>query len=84
MVSFSIFSAVAYFALLAAATPVNNIVPGPPLRVAIIPGDVNAAVKFALTNDGPGDLEILSLGTFLYDAPIEKVDVFRNGMFTVP
>ena len=84
MVSFSLFSVIASFAVLVAATPVNNIPlkSSSPLQVAITAGDTNAVVKIALTNIGSGDLEILNLGTFLFDSPIEKVDVFRNGMFT--
>lgn len=80
MVSFSLFSLVVSFAFSVAATPVNIIPLGSsPLQVAITAGDTNAVVKLALTNFGPRDLEILNLGTFLFDAPIEKVTLFRNG-----
>jgi len=85
MVSLSLFSFIASLALSVVATPVNNIPLGSsPLQVAITPGDANAIVTIALTNVGSGDLEILNLGTFLFDSPIEKVDVYRNGKFHRP
>lgn len=83
MVAFSLFSIFAAFALLVAATPVNNSPLEPPLHVSIAPGKGNAVVNIAITNVGSKDLEILNLGTFLCDSPIEKVTIFRNGVFFV-
>lgn len=78
------------FITLTSASPINpDIIPGSgsssPLQVSISPGDANAVVTIAVTNTGPKDLQIMNLGTFLYEsAAIEKLDISYAGMFPPP
>ncbi|KAF8462372.1 neutral protease 2-like protein [Kalaharituber pfeilii] len=77
MVSISITTLLAFLSTFAAASPLDKRVS--PLEVVLKPAGSNAVVIVSVTNTGSKDLNVLNLGTFLSESPVEKVDVFRDG-----
>lgn len=77
LVSFGLFLLTA----LAAASPVEIQKRDSLLKVVLTASSQLAAVDAEITNTGATDLAVLTYGSFLSTAPVEKVDIFLGGMY---
>ena len=51
-----------------------------PLVVELAAGE-GSVVQITVTNTGAKDLNILTLGSFLSNSPVEKVDIYHEGIY---
>ncbi|KAL7273363.1 hypothetical protein RUND412_003783 [Rhizina undulata] len=81
MVSSSFLSlGIAFFAALTTAFPVNIERRDSPLKVLLSASSQNAVVHAEITNTGSSDLSLLSYGSILASKPVEKVEVYLDGI----
>lgn len=72
----------AVLAALAVASPIDIQKRDSPLKVVLTTSQQLAAVDAEITNTGAVDLSLLTLGSILSEAPVEKVDVYLDGEMT--
>lgn len=65
---------------LVTASPIDIQKSDPVLKVVLTASDQLAAINAEVTNTGKIDLALLTYGSFLSPAPVEKVDIYLGGM----
>lgn len=66
---------------LVAASPIDIQKSDSLLKVVLTVSGQLAAINAEITNTGASDLALLTYGSFLSAAPVEKVDIYLGGMF---
>lgn len=66
---------------LVAASPIDTQKSDSLLKVVLTASGQLAAINAEITNTGASDLALLTYGSFLSAAPVEKVDIYLGGMF---